>query len=367
MSGSGLETARVLKLLVGLLFSCAIVLGAFTVLAPFLLPVLWAGIIAIASWPLHRYWRSRLPLKPTLTASLSTLLVAVLLVAPLIALVVYVARDVLAVVNFLITADSQGVAAPQWLGAVPKLGPWLETKWQIYLAQPDRLSDVGRQMLAARLSEIQAIAQTVLFDLSRRIATLFFALWVLFFFYRDGQRILGYLDYVGLRWLDQRWNNYVRQVPEATRAAVNGLIVVGVVEAVLLSLLLEVARVPSGVLLGVLTAVLSLVPLLGPVLLCLIGVLLFAAGNEIWAFAVPLLGTLIILVADYLVRPALIQGKTQLPFVAILFGIFGGIATMGVVGLIIGPVLIVLLMVLIRESLPASTERAEVGAAPPVF
>ena len=54
--------------------------------------------------------------------------------------------------------------------------------------------------------------------------------------------------------------------------------------------------------------------------------------------------------ADYVVRPVLIQGGTALPFLAILFGIFGGVGTMGIVGLIIGPVLLVLLLVLFREA-----------------
>lgn len=344
------DVSGILKLLISALFSCAIVLGAVTILAPFLLPVLWAGIIAIASWPVHCHLIKVLPSKPTMAALLTTLMVAILLVAPVIVLIMYVARDVLTVVDFLILADTHGVAPPVWLLAVPKIGNWLEAKWMIYLAQPDRLSDVARQAVTARLSEIQSLAQTLLLDLTRRVATLFFALWVLFFFYRDGQRLLHYTNQLGIRWLGVRWTHYVRQVPEATRGAVNGLIIVGVTQAMLLSLLLELGGVPSGVLLGVLIAVLSLVPLLGPLLLLVICILLFAAGDQGWAVSIMVLGTLIMLTADYLVRPALIQGKTQLPFLAILFGIFGGIATMGVVGLIIGPVLLVLLLVLIRES-----------------
>ncbi|MFH1495663.1 MAG: AI-2E family transporter, partial [Pseudomonadota bacterium] len=52
----------------------------------------------------------------------------------------------------------------------------------------------------------------------------------------------------------------------------------------------------------------------------------------------------------YIVRPWLIQGSTSLPFLAVLFGFLGGIASMGVVGLIIGPVILALLHVLLREA-----------------
>ena len=53
---------------------------------------------------------------------------------------------------------------------------------------------------------------------------------------------------------------------------------------------------------------------------------------------------------DYTIRPLLIKGGTSLPFLAILFGIFGGVIAMGVVGLVIGPVILVLLMVFFREA-----------------
>jgi len=59
---------------------------------------------------------------------------------------------------------------------------------------------------------------------------------------------------------------------------------------------------------------------------------------------------LVVLIADYLVRPLLIQGGTHLPFLAVLFGVFGGVITMGIVGLIIGPVLLVLLVVFFDEA-----------------
>jgi predicted PurR-regulated permease PerM len=61
-------------------------------------------------------------------------------------------------------------------------------------------------------------------------------------------------------------------------------------------------------------------------------------------------GTLVVMAADYVVRPWLIQGSTELPFLAVLFGFLGGIASMGVVGLIIGPVILALLHVLLREA-----------------
>jgi predicted PurR-regulated permease PerM len=139
-------------------------------------------------------------------------------------------------------------------------------------------------------------------------------------------------------------------LPEALRAAVNGIVIVGFAEALLLSLLMWVCGVPSAVTLGVLTAVVAFIPMAAPLLLATLGFLLFAAGHPAAGICLFAFGTLIVMLADYLVRPVLIRGGTELPFLAILFGIFGGVGTMGIVGLIIGPVLLVLLLVLFREA-----------------
>jgi predicted PurR-regulated permease PerM len=87
-----------------------------------------------------------------------------------------------------------------------------------------------------------------------------------------------------------------------------------------------------------------------PLLLALVGLVMFASGASVAGIALVAVGLIIILGADYTIRPMLIQGGTQLPFLGILFGIFGGVVTMGIVGLIIGPVILVLLMVFFREA-----------------
>ena len=336
--------------IVSILFSVAILAGAFLVLSPFLLAIIWAAIIAVASWPLHLKLEERLHGRPAAAAMISTAVISLLLVGPMVMLIVFLTQDIISLSSYLILADATGVLPPVWLAKLPWVGQMLLELWNQYLATPDQLSTVMHEMLAVRLSAIQNTAQVLLLDFSGRIATLFFALWVLYFFYLDGRSLINRLNRMGYKWLENRWPAYVHLMPDALRAAVNGLVIVGFGEAVLLSVLFYAAGVPSAVLLGLATAVLAFVPMVAPLLLAIIGFVLFASGAVISAVAVVVLGLIIVLGADYFVRPALIQGGTQLPFLAILFGIFGGVVTMGVVGLITGPVFLVLLLVFFREA-----------------
>jgi predicted PurR-regulated permease PerM len=104
------------------------------------------------------------------------------------------------------------------------------------------------------------------------------------------------------------------------------------------------------VLLGTITALIAFIPMAAPGLLAILGMVLFLSGNGGEAIVLITVGMLVVLIADYLVRPLLIQGGTHLPFLAVLFGVFGGVITMGIVGLIIGPVLLVLLVVFFDEA-----------------
>ena len=65
---------------------------------------------------------------------------------------------------------------------------------------------------------------------------------------------------------------------------------------------------------------------------------------------------------DNLVRPLVISNATRIPFLLVMFGVLGGLAAFGLVGLFLGPVVLAVLMAVWREWL----EESELGRpAPP--
>lgn len=345
------------KQIVSILFTCLILAGAFVVLKPFLLAIIWAAIIAIASWPLYLRIETRCGGRRKIASALTTALVCVLLVGPMVLLIVFVMQDVVTAASYFVRVDAEGAPAPEWLSQLPWIGDFVRERWNLYLAAPNQLSTILRMALSTKIDIVQAAAQYFLIGLTGRVATLFFALWVLYFFYRDGPQLIERIGAIGNRWLGKRWSEYVIHVPQALRAAVNGLVIVGFAEAIVLSNLLYLAGVPSAVLLGTALAILAFVPGAAPLLLAVIGIGLGLGGETVAAVAVFVIGLIVVLGVDYTIRPILIKGGTSLPFLAIIFGIFGGVIAMGVVGLVIGPVILVLLMVFFREATWDEAER----------
>ena len=67
-------------------------------------------------------------------------------------------------------------------------------------------------------------------------------------------------------------------------------------------------------------------------------------------------GGCIVSTSDNVIRPLVISGATQIPFLLIMFGVLGGIASFGLVGLFIGPVILAVLLAIWREWLHETNE-----------
>ena len=130
---------------------------------------------------------------------------------------------------------------------------------------------------------------------------------------------------------------------------VNGLVLVGLGEGVILGVAYAVAGVPHPTLFGLLTALLAMVPFGAP-LAFIVAALVLAGSSKLIAAAVIVgLGFIVSFAADHFVRPVLIGGATRLPFIWVLLGILGGVESWGLVGLFMGPAIMAALVLLWRE------------------
>jgi len=60
-------------------------------------------------------------------------------------------------------------------------------------------------------------------------------------------------------------------------------------------------------------------------------------------------GSVELFIVDKTLRPKLVGGPIKLPFLPTFFGLIGGVKTMGLLGLFIGPVLMAILVAIWRE------------------
>ena len=184
---------------------------------------------------------------------------------------------------------------------------------------------------------------------ARRITTLLFALLSVFFIFRDSDTLLAQANVVADRLLGPPARRLGIVAAQAVRGTVDGLLLIGLAEGILLGIAYAVAGVPHPALIGALTGLMSAVPFASPVVFVAAGLWLFIQSQTVAAIVVVAWGSFLVFVCDHFVRPAFIGSTTRLPFLWVLLGILGGVENFGLLGLLVGPALLAVLVTLWRE------------------
>lgn len=335
---------------VSLLFSLVIIVASAITVREFLLPLTWAGVICVATWPVYqriRQWvRGHSLIASTLMVGIITLVIAI----PFLWLTIALTHEVETMSNFFIHAHAHGIPFPAWLDHIPYLGSALKPTWQQTLAQPRGVADLVKGSLHSSMQPLTSIAKAFGSQVAHRAMALGFTILSLFFFYKDGDVLRQHLQAMGKYFLQDRWQRYSDNVPGAINATVNGLILVGFGIGLLMGISYAIAGVPAPVLLGVITGIMAIIPFAVLIAFAIVAFLLLLQAKLIAMLVILILGTCVMFIADHFVRPSIIGGATQLPFLAVLFGILGGVKTFGIVGLFLGPMIMVLFITLWHEA-----------------
>ena len=329
----------------------------------FLVPVLAALIIGFASWPLHRRGVELCGGNTTLAASLALVVVIGVLVVPLMLALHYTLQEAGNAIAWLVEANRNGAPAPAWIEALPLVGPRLAGYWREHLAEPQALGEWIQILSGEHLGNIYRTLLSATRDLANLALTTLFMLITLFFVYKDGARLAAQLDLVGERILPQRWQRFSRVVPATVSATVTGMGLIALGEGVVLGVAYWIAGVPSPVLLGAITGFMALIPGGAPLSFTLVSLYLVGSGKLVAGLGLFAWGTIELFIVDKTLRPRLVGGPVKLPFLPTFFGLVGGVKTMGLVGLFVGPVLMALLVAIWREWLHSVTVE---GSAPVV-
>jgi predicted PurR-regulated permease PerM len=325
----------------------AVVFASVWMLWRFMPALAWAGVLAVATWPLRQILVSR-GMGETAIATLLTLALAAFLVVPLIAIGIEAAHERATIAQWLHDIRQNGLSTPEWLSQLPYIGDRLATWWQTNLARPEAASVlVGRIGNSGMLN----FTRTLGIELASRVMTLVFTLLTLFFLYRDGPRVIKEATAISDRLWGPSGALLGRHFVSAVRGTINGLVLVGLGEGVLLGIGYAVAGLPHPVLLGLATAVLATVPFGAPVVFVACGIVLLIQSQVTAAIALVAFGAFVAFVADHFVRPILISGSTRLPFLWVLLGIFGGLESFGLVGLFLGPAIMSVVVEMWRDAL----------------
>jgi predicted PurR-regulated permease PerM len=323
------------------IYALGIVVLSAWVLHGFAQGLLAASVAAIASWPLYVRFAARLPKRmPRSTAPmLFTSLVTVFVLAPMLFAIWALLGEAQTAVREILVADAQGIAAPTWLVNLPLLGPWAAARWQSDVAHPGALL-VSLQHADPKglVSWAQSLGQFA----GRHALILVFSILLLFFFYQEGGLLGRDLKRVLRHAVGERAKRYLDVVTRAVRASVMSMLVVGLFDGIVTSLLLAIAGAPHPAEWGAIIGALAALPFLGYAALGALALRLAIEGQGALGLLCVALGAVVLLIGDKVLRPSVAREGMHLPFVWVLMGCIGGFEALGLVGLVVGPVVLAL-------------------------
>ena len=317
----------------------------FRVLAPFLLDVFFAMAFVSMSWPLLKFYEARFKVKRRAAALLVTLTDALLVLIPLGLLTAVFSIKTFggirtavegwpATISDLSTAD---VIA--WLESIPVIGALASLVQSDLAALITDAVDFGSRTAARMVSRsVTSISATVFH--------LFILLFLMFFLFKDGQKLEARIrDLLPLS--DDETAGLLTELRNTTAAALTSTVLVAFFEGLLGGLLFVIFGLPSPLLFASLMAVVSLIPLVGTNLVLVpAGVILILQGRLAAGIIIIAVGLAGAAVTQNIIKPKLLGDRSGLHPALALLAILGGIAWLGIMGFVIGPLLISLFIVI---------------------
>ncbi len=316
----------------------AVSLAFAWILLPFFGAILWGTIIATLFVPLHRRLLASSGQRPNLAAFFTVMIIIAIVILPMTLIAASLTQEALSVYGKVQSGEMDPVrffkqvhdASPAWASTLlDRLG--LES-----------LSAAQETISAGLMAGSQYIATQALrigqstFDF---MANLLVMLYLLFFLLRDEETLSRRIrDAIPLQ--AEHRQAFLLKFSVVIRATVKGDMVVALLQGTLGGLVFWFLGISAPLLWAVVMAFVSLLPAIGAGLIWIpVAVFLLATGAIWQGLVLIIFGALVIGLVDNFLRPFLVGKDTKMPDYVVLVSTVGGLATFGLNGLVIGPVI----------------------------
>lgn len=321
-------------------------IGCFLVLRPFISALLWAVILAFTTWPAFRVLRERTGLSAGWAAIVMVTLEFLLIGLPLVFATPTSREEIEALRNGFEGLLVEGLPnLAGWLGRLPYVGESLSDMLGGLDSTFAGLFDTIRPFAGT----IASTGLSMLLAVLSGLAELLLAIFLAFFFYRDGPAMAAQAEAVMEKLAGPRTRRLIQLTGDVTRGVVYGLLGTAVVQGAMTTFGFWIAGVPQPVLLGVVAGVVSILPVGAPLVWVPATIWLFTQGQTGWGIFMLVYGAGGISSVDNFIRPWLISRGADLPLLLTLLGAIGGVLAFGILGLFLGPVLLAVGYTLLRD------------------
>ena len=317
------------------------------ILSPFFYPIMWAVILTATFYPLYQKILAAFKNRRELAAMVMTVMVMSIAVLPAIYLIFLGINE----------AVQAYETAAEWFraGRLREVGPAIsqlpiigrfsqEIFGRLILSNSGQLEssvlEGGKAISSFLLSQGADLAKNAFLFLTDFLVMIF----TLFFLFRDGDRLYNGL-YAAIPLDPDHKAKIFERMNGTISAVMQGTLLTALAQGTVAGLAYWALGVRFAVFLGALSAMLSLLPFGGTALIWIpVAIYLFITGSILKGCIMIGIGAGLVGLLDNLLQPFLIGNKAQLPMLFLFFASLGGLASFGLLGLFLGPIILAVLL-----------------------
>ena len=320
---------------IGLLFLLAA--WCFLIVEPFIIPILWGMIIAIACHPMYRWMRVKLGDRGKLAATVFTLIALTVLITPTVMLVDTVADTTQKLSGELQDGSLTVPPPPPSVREWPFVGEELSAFWTgasenlgaTLTSVAPYLKDAAGWLLTTAAGAGLGVLQ---FVVSIIIAGVILA---------NDTSTGAFLKSLAIRLTGDRGTEFAILATKTVRSVAQGVLGVALIQSLLAGVGLLAADVPGAGLWALLVLLLAIVQLPPLLVLAPIIVYVFTASSTTVA-VIFMIWSIFVSMSDAFLKPLLLGRGVEVPMLIILIGAIGGMIYSGIIGLFVGAVVLAL-------------------------
>jgi predicted PurR-regulated permease PerM len=314
-----------------------ITVWCFKIIEPFIIPIIWGIIIAIAAYPLYSRLRSALGDRHKLAATLFSIIFLIIMIVPIVMLTDTLIEG-LKILAVKIRDDSLSIPPPpDNLHNLMIIGEPLARFWLLASENIENalhqltpaLKVIGSWLFSAATGGGLAILH---FVIAIAIAGILLANS------SGGNRTARAITQ---RLANEKGDDFADLAEATVRSVANGILGVALIQSLLAGLGFMVAGVPAAGLWALLCLILSIAQIgIAPIIIPIIIYLFYTADT--FTAVVFLIWCVPLTLIDNILKPILLGRGVKTPMAVIFIGAIGGLLSSGVIGLFIGAVTLAL-------------------------
>lgn len=320
--------------------------ACFLLIEPYSNPIILAFIMSLLFAPLHNKISDRLPNSPNSAAILSCMALTFIIAIPLffvfIAIVQQGATFSKDAYHWVIDGGIQTLFQHPF---VAKVLSFINKYLPFDAIDPAEVTQKVAQLASQIGTRIVGMSAQIVGDVTNVLMNFFLMLFVLFFLLRDQDKIISAFRHV-LPLSRSQEDRLLDEIEQVSKSAVLGSFLTAIAQGIAGGFAMWLAGFP-GLFWGTMMGFTSFIPVVGTALIWVPATIYLLLTNQWeWAIFLTAWGVLVVGSIDNIVRPLLMQGNSGMNTLLIFFSLLGGIQLYGLIGLIYGPIIFALTLVL---------------------